>query len=137
MYFVINIKHKVIEFINICNGQDTVMLDGSSKVIESCVLLSFYKSFFNYVLLGMSKALSQSELLNYEEELKKLDDLQTMMLELDDKIKDSLLESELLNLDVVTMFDPEVGSCSAPSQSYLVMNLKLARSGFNLVQYRS
>ena len=48
----------------------------------------------------------QQEPLNYAEELQKLDELQQMMLELDDQIKESRLKSELLNLDIATMFDP-------------------------------
>ncbi|KAL5259963.1 hypothetical protein ACHWQZ_G010172 [Mnemiopsis leidyi] len=49
----------------------------------------------------------KQELLNYAEEIQKLDELQQMMVELDDQIKESRLQSELLNLDIATMFDPD------------------------------
>ena len=53
-----------------------------------------------------SRTNDTQEPLNYSEELQKLDELQQLMLELDDQIKESRLQSELLNLDIATMFDP-------------------------------
>ena len=50
---------------------------------------------------------SSTEPINYDEELQKLDELHQLMLELDDQLKDSFLKSELLNLDVAMLFDPE------------------------------
>ena len=55
----------------------------------------------------MSSQERGSELLDYEKELHNLDDLQQLMMDVDDQIKESRLRSELLNLDVVTMFDPD------------------------------
>lgn len=56
----------------------------------------------------MSRAIAENPApLNYAEELQKLDELQQLMLDLDDQIKESRLQSELLNLDIATMFDPD------------------------------
>ena len=50
---------------------------------------------------------STSEPINYEDELQRLEELQQLMIDFDDQMKDSFLRSEILNLDVATLFDPE------------------------------
>ena len=63
---------------------------------------------YTLFIVDMSRAIAENPApLNYAEELQKLDELQQLMLDLDDQIKESRLQSELLNLDIATMFDPD------------------------------
>ena len=51
--------------------------------------------------------LNLPELLDYQTELKQLDELECRMMELDESLREALLRSELLNLDIATMFEPK------------------------------